>query len=1832
MIDLSVNEQSRGLFRAEGGGNDWRDLEEIGKGQVLSNDEIVELAKLVKRIEDHYGFPCDIEWAKEGDKFYIVQSRPITTLSKKNDSEKKKVVSKFYSREHSLFYYQIESDDNRNGHPDFPEWPPIKTVVVIKKPKTFKTAIWHNNKEVDFASDSFEKALLLDNSLFERVVYVFKDSFDKLRPFVEKTRKIENISDLKEYYSALMGFWSPMSFAMFVPDMESPPKEMLKKVLKLREETQDYADIFDELFLEYFESNFPQYSELSRYILPNELFVLENRAYTKEELKLFNDRKDSGYVMINDKFGKYSELDNLLEEENLMLERIKPLSSKKLKGSIACKGIVKGTIKVILDKKDLDIIKEGDIIVTEMTSPDFVPALKKCSAIITDEGGIACHAAIISRELNKPCVIGTKIATEFLKDGDEVEVDADEGVVRILEKNQKIILSKTNTRERSLFYVYAWNKSDIENSKKIWPDSVKNLVLISDSLSRFTSWYHQDELNIVYSKLEKKLKYKRYYKLLKKRYLDGIKEFSPYLENKKRIKSLNELENIYMDWLDWWHLVDFSMSVPEMEGVAEEIKNEMMGIREKTQHFPQLFNKIFIDFFSEKYPQYKKYVNVILPDEVFSLRKKPFLKDNLEMFNKRLNGCALVNSKLILLEDLENELNKNNLELEKPDTISDFQKIKGNSAYFGKIRGIVKLIVKSEDHLDIKNGEILVTEMTSPEFMSSIKKASAIVTDEGGITCHAAIIARELKKPCVIGTKNATKILKDGDLVEVDANEGVVRILEKNQKPIYSDIEKLGEYGSLEMSVVYPPQSVLLLEYMSSCLYKDNPLYKIIGYEPQQVGVILQDDEYEAWTVPGKRPIVEDCDKIKIINEASREFYKRAKKKFGAILKLNDEDLEKPENYIVALRGANKLNQEMYWHFNFYIEESFVTKDEALIFQLQKTRLLLDDLALNYLWKVYEKLIDALVNKYGVPEKIAKGATTEEIIKIVNSSENVSEFDYIVGRPIAWIHMDGKCKTVTGEEVREIRSYLTNQNPDKKKVEESISRGEIIGDIGNGGKVKGEVVKLLASDYENKGRLEEISRKNKFILVTPMTSPESVVYFRNAVGFVTDEGGITCHAAIIAREEKLPCIVNTKVATKVLEDGDLVEVDANEGVVRILEEEQRMINLQSREHSLIYCYVWHKSNQKCLGYFFNNIEELIFINKGFGKTSVWFESRELNEMYDRVGRRATEDKKYFSHNKKEFYKYFNRLMNYFDGKLNIASIKDLKDYYQTYIKWWSPMAIMYVLPESKTASEEIKKEALKIRSETEKYSDKNDLFFIENFNKLYPEYERFSNLLTPEEIFSLEDKKLAKKQISEIKKRENGYILYNGKLYSLSELDSILGENKLVLDEVKNKGDNIVSGQVAFKGNVRGRVRIIHSKKQLSNFKKGEVIVTEMTSPDYVPYMKNASAIITDEGGIVCHAAIVARELEIPCIIGTRVGTNALKDGDLVEVDANEGVVRILEKNQKPIYSDIMNHEFPAMIAELTDYGESLKEVPWSEKEFPYSPYCVFEKRGKTLYYFYDKEGIEWNINEAGKFDKEIMKDNAILFFDDIKKIVDEKPALSRKDFLEFIDKLKAGWTWWTCMWWMIEYYDKNNLPLDDILEVRKKTEKMAEGFPEVIRKSLKKIFPEHEKYVDAILIEDVERGCLPSNEVLEKRLKSFVYTNGEMYDSIEEVENKFNIVIKEHEYDGGTELYGQTAYPGIVKGKVRRVENDEDVKDFEEGEIIVSSTTTPNFISAMKKSSAIISEHGGVICHASITSRELRIPCVVGVRAVTKALKTGDLVEVDADKGVVRILDDGDK
>ena len=153
-----------------------------------------------------------------------------------------------------------------------------------------------------------------------------------------------------------------------------------------------------------------------------------------------------------------------------------------------------------------------------------------------------------------------------------------------------------------------------------------------------------------------------------------------------------------------------------------------------------------------------------------------------------------------------------------------------------------------------------------------------------------------------------------------------------------------------------------------------------------------------------------------------------------------------------------------------------------------------------------------------------------------------------------------------------------------------------------------------------------------------------------------------------------------------------------------------------------------------------------------------------------------------------------------------------------------------------------------------------------------------------------------KEFIPTAKERKNGYacIAHKGfvKIYEGKELSYL--KSKIRLREIA--AGNEIKGQAAFLGKVKGIAVVVKNKSELSKVSKGAILVSPSTTVDYVPALKHVKAIVTEEGGVLSHASVISRELHIPCIIGTKIATDVIKDGDLVEVDAYKGVVKILKK------------------------------------------------------------------------------------------------------------------------------------------------------------------------------------------------------------------------------------------------------------------------------------------------------------------------------------------------
>lgn len=174
--------------------------------------------------------------------------------------------------------------------------------------------------------------------------------------------------------------------------------------------------------------NHDNYIDFS-FLTPNELGNLfKNKNYPNQEE--INKRK-KGCVFYDDNDNMCFNYNSTFLEK-IGIHQLDNESISELRGNIACKGFAKGKVMIINDPKDMKGFQRGDVLLSITTSASLMPALEKCAAIVTDEGGIMCHAAVISRELNKPCIIGTKHATKVFKNGDIVEVDANKGIIKKL--------------------------------------------------------------------------------------------------------------------------------------------------------------------------------------------------------------------------------------------------------------------------------------------------------------------------------------------------------------------------------------------------------------------------------------------------------------------------------------------------------------------------------------------------------------------------------------------------------------------------------------------------------------------------------------------------------------------------------------------------------------------------------------------------------------------------------------------------------------------------------------------------------------------------------------------------------------------------------------------------------------------------------------------------------------------------------------------------------------------------------------------------------------------------------------------------------------------------------------------------------------------------------------------------------------------------------------------------------------------------------------------------------------------------------------------------------
>jgi phosphoenolpyruvate synthase/pyruvate phosphate dikinase len=351
------------------------------------------------------------------------------------DTMKKLLWQKYLTREYSFLYISYAIDcykimkqtvgttityDISHGEGKLVSLYGIKDDILASY-KMIEAIAKRDPQEIVRKMNTFDKLIAKNYSLF-----------DQIKKTSDKTLLQALLIELDNVFLETLCYYLFFVFLGYAGDLPNI-KKFLKThgdrfhKIRLYSIDADMDTAFPKLFCKYDKKLLPLASFMSRtelldYICgkPVDLHKIKNRK--KNYLVVTKAGKTIEYPL--------SQIDTVIDKE---LSHLKISSDiKQLTGRIACKGKVTARAIIVFNTKDYKKIKEGDILVIPMTKPSIVPYLSGVTAIITDDGGALSHASIISREMKIPCIVGTEIATRVFKDGELLEVDADNGIVRKL--------------------------------------------------------------------------------------------------------------------------------------------------------------------------------------------------------------------------------------------------------------------------------------------------------------------------------------------------------------------------------------------------------------------------------------------------------------------------------------------------------------------------------------------------------------------------------------------------------------------------------------------------------------------------------------------------------------------------------------------------------------------------------------------------------------------------------------------------------------------------------------------------------------------------------------------------------------------------------------------------------------------------------------------------------------------------------------------------------------------------------------------------------------------------------------------------------------------------------------------------------------------------------------------------------------------------------------------------------------------------------------------------------------------------------------------------------
>lgn len=461
-VDKNINIQKIGLY--QNGEIDFG--EKYSNKEKLSNEQIIEVSKKIIKIEKIYQLPIDIEFAYFQDRLYILQARPITGILNKNiqnhEIELIKYIENsnwmnFKNTKRNLLSASIWAEGIRNPITSILKHFPVEDIEVITKNQNCLRCFKVQTKEDSLNLELKRPEIILEyiNESYKLLTQI-KKNIKITNELIEKNNFIELkkiIFESIEIYKQI-GFYECYTNTLIRKLIKTKQKKTLKinKIINKSKKWRNDEE-FDNKFI-IFRLSIEHYinknkinidsRKIIKYLHFKELKKLFEEKIGNEKLKeIILNREKKGYVMLNLNHRNYKnetiDAKHIKEHIETHIRNIhKEITDKKIEGN-TLKGqstfksnkIIEGECIVINQEEDLkpDFDLKNKILITTMTTPMFVPYLKNIKGIITDNGGTICHAAIISRELKLPTIIGTEAATKIFKTGNKVQMNLNKGTI-----------------------------------------------------------------------------------------------------------------------------------------------------------------------------------------------------------------------------------------------------------------------------------------------------------------------------------------------------------------------------------------------------------------------------------------------------------------------------------------------------------------------------------------------------------------------------------------------------------------------------------------------------------------------------------------------------------------------------------------------------------------------------------------------------------------------------------------------------------------------------------------------------------------------------------------------------------------------------------------------------------------------------------------------------------------------------------------------------------------------------------------------------------------------------------------------------------------------------------------------------------------------------------------------------------------------------------------------------------------------------------------------------------------------------------------------------------